>query len=170
MVDVVSITNALIKGLNDYFPNYTYQRANQDGNMPPYPYITIDCMTPKLKDMDNDRGTITYKNVDGDDTKVQKIRSELPKQIFSFNCVSNDQDQALEVAKNTVDWLNFLNEQYLETCGIVVVGVDSFGDRTTYLETGYQYKYGFDLTIRVSDDISININSIASVETENLTK
>lgn len=170
MVNVVSIIDALIKGLNGFFPNYTYQRANQDGNMPPYPFATIDCQTAHKRDMDMQQGTITYSNVENDGTKVQMTRSETPKMIFSINCVSNDQDQAIKVAEDTIDWLNLLNQQYLEDCDIVVIDISDIGDRTTYLETGYQYKYGFDLTIRTTDEISTNINAIASVETANLTE
>ena len=169
MVDVVLITNALVKGLNGYFPNYTYQRANQNGNMPSYPFCTISCTTQHLQDMDNSRGTITYSAVDNDETKAKMTRSELPKMIFSIDCVSTKQDDAYKVMQDTANWFNFLNQQYLSSCGIVVVKVDTFSDRTTYLETGFQYRYGFDVTIRVSDNVSMNIDTIASVETENLT-
>lgn len=164
MIDLSKIITAIIDGLQDYYPNYTYIRANQKGNIPPYPYVTINTTSPYINDMDTQQGEVTRQNVEGDDTKVQITYTKEPKTVFSINCISDKQDECYKILSDTVNWLNVLNQQYLEEHGIVVVKIDTIQDRTTYLETDYQYKVGFDLTIRTIDEVSLNVDSIDSVE------
>ena len=167
MIDINSIWESLIKGLNAQYTNYTYIKANQEGNLPSFPYITINCLTPYKQDKDDMRGTITRKAVENDDTKVQINRIEEPQMIFSFNAYSDDQDECLQVLRDTINYLIFSGQQYLQSCGIVVLGCSPITDRTSWLEVEFQYKWGFDLTIRVLDTISMQVDTIESVETIN---
>lgn len=167
MIDINSIWESLIKGLNAQYANYTYTKANQEGNLPPFPYITINCLTPYKQDKDDMRGTITREAVENDDTKVQINRTEEPQMIFSFNAYSDDQDECLQVLRDTINYLIFSGQQYLESYGIVVLGCSPMTDRTSWLEVKFQYKWGFDLTIRVLDTISMQVDTIESVETIN---
>ena len=90
MVDIYSTWNTFIKSLNTKFPNCKYLKANQKGNMPAYPYVTISCPTPYKQDMDMINGT--------------KVRSgttlsvtEQPKMIFSFQEYSDNLSQCLQI-------------------------------------------------------------------------
>lgn len=157
MIDIYATWNAFIKGLNAKFPNCKYLKANQKGNMPAYPYVTISCPTPYKQDMDIASGT--------------KVRSgttlsvtEQPKMIFSFQAYSDNLSQCLQVLKDTVECIKITNKQYFRSCGIVIVKVGDIGDRTTFLETDYQYCWGFDVTIRVFDSVSTEITPVTSVE------
>ncbi len=157
MVDINSVWQVFIKGLNTKYPNYTYLKANLKGNLPPYPYVTIDCLTPYKQDMDVTSGT--------------KVRSgtvlnvtEQPKMIFSFQAYSDNLAQCLQVLKDTIECIKITNKQYFRSCGIVVIKVGDIGDRTTFLETDYQYCWGFDLTIRVFDNVSTEITPVTSIE------
>lgn len=168
MVDINSIWESLIKGLNTEYQNYTFAQAKQEGNLPPYPYCIINCLTPYKRDKDDIRGTITRAAVEGDDTKVQISREEEPQMIFSFNAYSDKQEECLQLLKDTINWLTFSGQQYLQSCGIVVLEVSGMVDKTNWLEVKFQYHWGFDLTIRVGDKQSIQLDTIGSVETTNL--
>lgn len=167
MVDINSIWESLVKGLNIQYANYTYMTANQEGNLPAYPYCIINCITPYKRDKDMIRGTITRDNIPNDDTKVQINKTETPQMIFSFNCSSDNLDECLQVLKDTIDYLTFSGKQFLEDSGIIILECSPITDRTNWLETKYQYKWGFDLTIRVTDTISMQVDSIGSVEVIN---
>jgi hypothetical protein len=170
MVDIYSLWTNLIKGLNNKFTSYTYVKANQDGNLPDYPFATVNLLNPYIQDKDDIRGTIIRQSVEGDDTKVHLTRTEEPKMVFSFDGYSDDLQQCLQLLKDTVEWLIWTNQRYLESCGIVVLGCSKIADRTTFIEVDYQYHWGFDLTIRVNDSISMNVDSIGSVDVENKNK
>lgn len=163
MIDLSKILTAIIDGLQECYPNYTFIRANQKGNRPLYPYVTINTTSPSISDMYSQQGNVSRQNVENDDTKVQLTYTKQPKTIFSINCLSNDQDQCYKILSDTIDWLNVLNQQYLKEHGIVVVKIDTIQDRTTFLETDFQYKIGFDLTIRTVDKVSVKVDSIDSV-------
>ena len=172
MVDVNSIIDSFVTGLSSHFypiSSYSFQRANDENNLPPYPCCIVNCMTPYKRDKDDIRGTITHEAVSGDDTKIKINREEEPQMVFSFNAYSDKQDECSELLKDVIDWLVFGNQQYLESCGITIVDVGAVQDRTTWLETGYQYHYGFDVTIRVYTKQTIQVDTIGSVETTNLT-
>lgn len=156
MVDINSIWQTFIKGLNTQYPNYTYLKANLKGNLPSYPYVTIDCLTPYKQDMDMVSGT---KIKSGTTINV----TEQPKMIFSFQAYSDNIQQCLKALQDTINWLKVTNKQYLRNCGIVVVKVGDTGDRSSFLETDYQYCWGFDLTIRVYDSVSVEITPVTSV-------
>ena len=161
MVDINSIWMDFIKGLNTKYPNYTYLKANLKGNLPPYPYVTIDCLTAYKQDMDMIGGTKTIQTENG---VTSKVVTEQPKMIFSFQAYSNSISQCLQVLKDTIDWIKVTNKQYLRNCGIVVVKVGDTGNRSSFLETDYQYCWGFDVTIRALDSVSVEITPIQSVE------
>jgi len=167
MVDILSIWNVLIKGCNSINLNYTFIKANQAGNLPPYPYVTINCLTPYKRDKDMIRGTITQNNVIGDDTKVQINKTETPQMVFSLSSYSDKLDECLEVLKDTINYLTFIGKQYFQDNGLIILECSPITDKTSWLETDYQYKWGFDLTIRVTDIVTMQIDTIGSVETIN---
>ena len=167
MVDSYAIWTSIISGLNAQFSNYTYIKSNQAKNLPDYPFAAINLTNPYIQDKDDIRGTITRQSVEGDDTKVQLTRTEEPQMIFSFDAYSDDLQQCLQLLKDTVEWLIWTNKQYLQSRGIVVLQCSKIIDRTTYIEVDYQQHWGFDLTIRVSDSISMQVDSIGSVDAEN---
>lgn len=161
MVDINAIWNVFIGGLNTQYSSYTYLKANQKGPLPPYPYVTINCLTPYKKDMDIVGGTKIRQTVNN---KVQVISTEQPKMIFSIMAYSDNLSQCLQVLRDTLDWIKTTNQQYLRKRGIVVVDVGNVGDRSVFLEVDYQYCWGFDTTIRVFDSVTTEINPIDSVE------
>lgn len=166
MIDINSIWMAIIKGLNTEYSDYTYLKANQKGNLPEYPYVTINATIPYLKDKDMLKSKPTYINLE-DPTKLQENFSEQPKMIFSFNAYSDNLAQCLKALQDTVEWLKITNKQYLENCGIVIVDIGEIKDQTNWLETDYLYHWGFDLTIRVNDIVSTQVDAVSGVKITN---
>jgi hypothetical protein len=163
MVNVNSIWEELIKQLNGISNAYTFIKSNILHDIPPYPYVTVMPLTPYRRDKDMLRGTITHENVT-DPTKVKIVKTENPKMIFSFNCYSDNLPEVFDVLKATTEYLTFIGQQELSDNGIIVLECEQINDRTSFMEVDYKYCWGFDCTIRVSDIVTMNVDSIGSIE------
>lgn len=166
MINAFDIWTELIKSLKAGLPSYTFIKANQSANLPDYPFVTLNILNPNVRDRDMIRGTLSRENITGDDTKIKINKTETPKMVFSINCYSDKQSEVSSVLKDAINWLTFSGQQDLSDRGIIVLNNGDVQDRTNFLEVDYQYVYGFDLTIRVNDEVSMNVDTIGSVEAE----
>lgn len=164
MIDTYTIWSNLIKSLKTGLPDYKFIKANQSANMPEYPFVTINILNPYVRDRDSLRGTVVRESVTDNDAKIRISKTETPKMVFSINCYSNKQSEVSQILKETIEWLTFGGLQDLGRYGIVILNNSEIMDRTTFLETDYQYCYGFDLTIRVNDIVSMDADAISGVE------
>lgn len=165
-MDTYKLWNDLIKGLNSIDPKYTFIKANLEGNKLSYPYGTVNILNPYIQDMDTTKGTLT-RSASTDNTKVKITRTETPKIVFSINCLSNKMQSCLDMLKATQEYLIFAGKQYLNEYDIIILDIGNIQDRTIFLETEYEYRFGFDLTVRTTSTITLETDNISDVDVKN---
>lgn len=165
MVNTYEVWNKIIAGLNSISTKYLFIKANTLHNLPPYPYATVNILSPYIKDKDDFKGTITHSANDIGGITVQRL--EEPQITFSLTFYSDNMAQVFQMIKDTMDWLQMQGKQYLSGNDIILLECSKYVNKTTILETAYVNKYGFDIRVRVKDIVTMDIDVIDSVSIEN---
>src|SRR5699024_5490962 len=84
---------------------------------------------------------------------AKAILESAPTFTLSLTCYARKTEHALLLASRLNDWFRFYSYEYLKENDLVVVSVESMTDRTTFLETGYDNRVGFDVIMRISDKV-----------------
>lgn len=120
---------------------------------PPYPFISHKFTTPYLPEAEHERS-------DGD----KLIRETQATMTVSLTVYSRDKTEALNTAHRLWQWFRFHGYEYLAEHGLVVVTLEGIEDRTTFLETDYEHRVGFDVVLRTVDRAEREIDTIEHVE------
>ena len=86
---------------------------------------------------------------------------------FSFNAYGAKSSDAYELALTAKDYISHFMHNDLKDIGAVVVNVEAIGDRTVLVETSYEFRYGFDVIVRIvntADYIAPTIEEIEFIE------
>ncbi|AUN23763.1 hypothetical protein RSJ21_00230 (plasmid) [Clostridium botulinum] len=166
MVNIYDIWNTFIKGLNSIDSKYLFIKSNMIHNIPPFPYATVGILTPYIQDKDDMRGTITH-SYNGTGITIQNIKE--PKMSFSLTFYTDNYESVFKFMQDTANWLQTYGKQYLNENDIIYIESTKWVDKSTILETNYVYKYGFDVVFRVSDVVTMNVDSVETVEINNKT-
>lgn len=83
----------------------------------------------------------------------EKVQSAVVSLSF-FNVESNSVvkpiDAIWETAQNSMDWLSVIGMESIRELGVVVELINqSVADRTTYLDSVYEYQVGFDFRVKL---------------------
>ena len=141
---------AAIKALNNQLRKDTginTVRANQVGDLPTLPYGVYNVTSPYIKDTGH--GNTIYLNVP---EGMQEKLTEQFKSMLSFNLYGVNTETTIDLANQVRRWFLFFGEEYLSDNNIVVVSVGNVEDRTTFLVDSYEYKYGFDVQLRMTEE------------------
>lgn len=107
---------------------------------PPLPFISHKFTTPYLEESGYE--------INDEDTLIRE--SQLTMTV-SLTVYATSKTEALNVAHQLRQWFRFYGYEYLADHGLVVVTIEGLEDRTTFLETDYEHRAGFDVVLRVSD-------------------
>jgi len=88
----------------------------------------------------------------------------LPTMTLSLTCYAKNKGDALNLAHKLKQWFQFHGYEYLKDNGLVISNIESIQDRTIFLDTGYDQRVGFDVTLRVVDEQTRKIETIERVE------
>lgn len=125
--------------------------SNTTAKKPPLPYATINATSPYIKDVG-----LADIHVVEDSDGVKRQRSESYQFVFSFNVYAVTDTEAIRLAKIVRSWFYLAGESHLEDMNIVVTNLKNVENRTTFLVDSYEYKHGFDVQLRGSDDQTFN--------------
>lgn len=148
MVDIDNIWSNIISKLNSINPLYLFIRGDNIHNLPQPPYGTVNFISYVKESYTRKGNTQTKATIDG----IEKTKIEQPKLTFSINCISNKQEEALNMLRKVHTYLNNKGEQSLEEDDIILLDVTGGQNRTTVLEKDYIYKWGIDITVRVLEE------------------
>lgn len=129
--------------------------ANTTNAIPDLPYGVINITSPFIKD--RGQGAETVEEVD---SKLYLKRTETYKETLSLTIFAENEEVAGEYAKTIRKWFIFFGRTFLQEQGIVVIGAGNIESRTTFLLESYEYKQGFDVLIRLSDQYQQEIEHI----------
>lgn len=95
----------------------------------------------------------------------RKQRIEYPTVVWSFTAVSTDASQCYETIMQIRQWFELNGKDALQGENIVVARVEPVLDRSLIIEEIQpEYRVGFDVALRVSSKISIDVETIESVD------
>ncbi|NGP45970.1 hypothetical protein G4V62_13810 [Bacillaceae bacterium SIJ1] len=87
-----------------------------------------------------------------------------PTMTLSLTVYSSSKGDALNKAHQLKQWFAFHGYEYLKENELIIVSTSAIQDRTTFLETRYDNRVGFDATIRVVDQEVREIDLISKVD------
>ena len=87
-----------------------------------------------------------------------------PTMTLSLTVYSGSKGDALNAAHELKQWFGFHGYEYLKEHDLIVASVESMQDRTTFLETEYDHRVGFDVILRTTDQETRQIDTIDRVE------
>ena len=87
-----------------------------------------------------------------------------PTMTLSLTVYSKDKGEALNIAHRLKQWFKFHGYDYLKEHDLIVVETTAMNDRTTFLETGYDNRVGFDVILRTTDKEEMQVGTIERVE------
>lgn len=161
------IRNKIVAGLHDYTGCVIVPTDNPN-RKPPYPFISYKITT--LNQSTNDNGVYSYEWVESTDFNFKNdlvVDIEIqPYIVFSFNVYSDDLLEAQELALECWEWFKLCGKQSLKAVNAVAVEIGSVQDRTVHLVDFYEYKQGFDVSLRYLHKFNDRIENIETYKIE----
>lgn len=161
MVQVKEIRNVIVKGLYDYLGIIPIPIEDLK-DKEPYPYITYNFINPytPFRGQGNYSRNIVPSTDERFEFDIEETLEIQPTTTLSFNTYSKDKLESQELALKIKDWFKNIGYQYLDDNNLVLVDVEAFGDRTVPIVDHYEYRTGFDVIIRFTDEIKRRFETI----------
>lgn len=121
--------------------------SNTKAKKPPLPYASINVTSPYIKDV-GQADIHVIEDAEG----LKKQRSESYKFVFSINVYATTDAEAMRLARDVRSWFYLTGESYLDGMNIVVTDLLNIENRTIFLVDSYEYRHGFDVQLRGSDN------------------
>jgi len=139
---------AFIKALSVHL-NIRFVRSEQTLDRPDYPFMSYKILSsePEPAQCIIDE----YEPVTGNDTVLQKTSTRESDLIVSLSFIGGEKDYPAlwAFAEEAHDWIDSLpGIEAADGIGIGVSVQSPVQDRTVYLETEYEHKFGFDFKVR----------------------
>lgn len=97
------------------------------------------------------------------DYDVKETAIDQVTATFSFNAYGASPSDAYDLAITAKNYIQHNLYYDLKDIGAVVVGVEAVGDRTVLLVTSYEFRYGFDVIIRMVNSVDRIIANIDEI-------
>lgn len=137
MIDYGAIREVLRAGIWQHMRVFFVDLESGDPR-PPYPFISHKFITPYLEEAGNE--------VNDGETLIREAQATM---TVSLTIYALTKIEALNLAHRLRQWFRFHGYEYLSDHGLVVVTIEGMEDRTTFLETDYEHRVGFDVVLRV---------------------
>ncbi|KEI18252.1 phage neck terminator protein [Clostridium haemolyticum] len=151
----------LNKNMKEINKNYKFIKGNSIHNLPSYPYCITNVLVGYIQDNDTFEGTIIETSTKNG---VKITRFTEPQMTFSLTFYSDKQEEAMIFATNTMSFLQTQKQLISYKCDIILLDCTKLVDKTSILETGYVYKWGFDIRLRVGDIVETQVDTIEEIE------
>ena len=137
-------------------------RAEQMVKMPVYPYATYKELSTNVEPWVSNIKTRSYNPT----SKIVTVSEyESSETTISVNVFSKDHDEVK--TKTEILWnalkSDALNLKAKELNMSIILGLTNIQDRTIFLESNYEYRFGFDFILRASKANTATYNSIEKV-------
>lgn len=122
-------------------------KGNTTAPQPAMPYGVYNITSPYIKS--GERGVITQFT---DTTGIYEKRTEQSKFTISFSIFAETVEATMESAVKVHQWFLFLGQSFIQDKNLAVVTVGTIEDRTTFIVDDYEYKHGFDVQLRETNE------------------
>ncbi|MGM0806520.1 MAG: phage neck terminator protein [Bacillota bacterium] len=123
-------------------------KGNTKNEIPPLPYGIYNVTSPFIKGLG--QGAITRYTTDG--ISYEK-RTEQYKFTISFSFFAEDNETTIDRAIKVRQWFLFLGSNFISDRNMAVVRAGNIENRTTFIVDDYEYKHGFDVQFRATEEI-----------------
>lgn len=128
---------------------------------PKYPFYSYK-ITSFILD-NNQAGAMHLEDKEDDIRQSMVLDSKL---IISFNAYSDKVPEAYSKALKAWELFKFRGKEKLRLENIVVVTTGDIQDRTIYIADKYEYRYGFDIELRLIHEIDRTLEEIKTYKIE----
>ncbi len=171
MIMLDDITETIIAGLTEHLSSYAITRIierDQKAPRPAYPFIGFKwiSLAPDRGPQPN-RTVVVVQSTDPEfehDIMYTYVRN--PTMTLSVTVYdAGDSDKVSTITMATRDWFQTpeLANDWLDPLGAVVSEVVGWGDRDTQLDRDIERRQGFDVRIRVVDEVEVRVPTIETV-------
>jgi hypothetical protein len=129
-------------------------QANLTAPTPSLPYGVYNITSPYIKGVGRENVS-TYE----DETGLYLKRTEQYQVTISFNLYAKDSETTIDLATQVRKWFLFMGEEFIQEQNIAVIEAGNIENRTTFLVDSYEYKYGFDVQLRLSEEATRKIEN-----------
>lgn len=171
MIDLYTFRTNLQPEIKSYSGIPQLIRADQDVNSEDliYPRITYKMSSPY--DINGNAQSMFIKKevVPSDDPDFDKDIEysyySNPRVTISFNAFGKNVSQYIS---KLIEWFRIpkLGQRFLDQHDVVIINVTNMQDRTTYLQTDYEDRKGFDVVLQFNDEVKIIEKTFEEVELE----
>lgn len=140
-------------------------QMEQTATKPDYPFIgykiiASDNREPGMSIMERIGVVSTDPLFDYDikETAIDQVTA-----TFSFNAYGEKSSDAYELAMTAKNYIEHNMYCDLKDIGAVVASVEAVGDRTVLIETSYEFRYGFDVIIRMVNSTERIVSTIEEI-------
>jgi hypothetical protein len=123
-------------------------QANQTAPKPPLPYGVYNITSPYIKGAG--REDISYFE---DGAGFFQKRTEFYRVTLSFNLYADANETAIDLAIKVRQWFLFFGEDFIRNRNIALYEVSNIENRTAFLVDSYEYKHGFDVQLRLTEEL-----------------
>ncbi|KZE68058.1 hypothetical protein AWM68_17230, partial [Fictibacillus phosphorivorans] len=136
-------------------------KGNTKNKPPELPYGIYNITSPYIRG--RGQGVITQFN---NDTGNYEKRAEQYKFTVSLSFFAEDNETTIDHAMKVRQWFLFLGKNFITERNLAVVRVENIANRTTFIVDDYEYKHGFDVQFRATDEqikqITENIETVVN--------
>jgi hypothetical protein len=97
-------------------------------------------------------------NYDIKETAIDQVTA-----TFSFNAYGAKPADAYDLAITAKNYIQHNLYYDLKDIGAVVVSVEAIGDRTVLIDPAYEFRYGFDVIIRMVNSVDRIVSNIEEI-------
>lgn len=158
-----NVQDAIIIGLNRALTPQIVS-ADQEAPKDSYPFGSVKVITAYTNEIGED--VIVVTEADVDNATVSKL--EMPEMTLSVNAYSLNDAETYGLIQDMKDWFEFNSEFYLDNLGIAVIDTTDIQNRDVLIQDNYERRFGFDARVRYNRTISKTIESINTVEIQQI--
>ena len=158
-----NVQDAIITGLNQALTP-TIVSDDQEAPKPSYPFGSVKVITAYTNEIGED--VIVVTEADVDNATISKV--EMPEMTLSINAYSSNDSETYGLIQDMKDWLEFNSEFYLDELSIAVIDTTDIQNRDVLIQDNYERRFGFDARVRYNRTISKTIESINTVDIQQI--
>jgi len=140
-------------------------QMEQTVTKPPLPFIGYKIIISDTKEPG--QSIMERVTVDGADPlfdyDIKETAIDQVTATFSFNAYGAKPADAYDLAITAKNYIEHNLYYYLKDIGAVVVSVEAVGDRTVLIETSYEFRYGFDVIVRMVNSADRIVSTIDEI-------
>lgn len=140
----------------------TILRADQSIKMPSYPYATYKELSTNVEPWVSNIKTRSYNPTDKIVTITENETSETTISVNVFSDKHAEAKQKIEILRFALK-TNAVNKKASDLNMSIILNITNVQDRTIFLESNYEYRFGFDFILRATTPQVETFNSIEEI-------